>query len=146
MRRAEIIFPSALIVIIAALLASGWALGYSWAVLGFPFATGVAICVLCLVIIVTTLAGRPTATGAAPAADATPIDASSVAWIAALGAAVYALGFVVGPAAYLLAYLRASGYSWPLTLSVSAASVAVTWGVFINALQILLPVEPLWWW
>lgn len=145
MSRAEIIFPFVLIVFVVAILTSGWMLDYSWTVIGFPFATGVVVCLLCVTIGAMAFTGRSLSVAGAPAAEVQPITIASVAWIFALGAAVYALGFVFGPAVYLLAYLRANDFSWRLSLSVAVGSLAVTWGLFIKALHVLLPIQPLWW-
>jgi hypothetical protein len=62
----------------------------------------------------------------------------------ALALFLFGLGFVAGPAAYLLICLRANGFSWGLSASVAVASLAVTWGLFIKTMGILLPVAPLW--
>jgi hypothetical protein len=73
------------------------------------------------------------------------LTAASLAWVFALVVFVAAFGFVFGPAAYLLAYLRAHGFSWALSLTIAAGSIIVTWGLFIKFLQVLLPIEPFWW-
>jgi hypothetical protein len=69
---------------------------------------------------------------------------SSVVWIFALAPFLYGLGFVLGPACYLLIYLRAKRFSWQFCFAVAAASVVITWGFFIKTIGILLPVVPLW--
>jgi hypothetical protein len=92
----------------------------------------------------TILAGRgaPLAEIDEPQEPVTPL---SLAWIFAPVLFLYTLGFVFGSAAYLLAYLRANGSSWRLSVAVSAASLLLTWGLFIKVLRVLLPIEPLWW-
>jgi hypothetical protein len=144
MTRAEILFPSLLFVVVAAFLIAGLTvLDYSWAVIAFPLGAGVIMCALCAVEVARTLAGhRP-----APLPEQEelePLTWGSVAWVFALGGFVYGLGFVFGPAAYLLVYLRSNGSSWRLSIGVAAASLLITWGLFIKLLRVLLPIEPMW--
>jgi hypothetical protein len=73
-----------------------------------------------------------------------PLSLASVGWIFALIVFLYVFGFVVGPALYLLAFLRVNGFSWLTAATIALASAAVTWGFFIKAIGILLPVAPLW--
>jgi hypothetical protein len=144
MMRAEIVFPAVLFVIVGALLAMGFFVyKYSWTVIGFPLGAGLFVCVLCLVDIAMTRAGhqpRP-----AMDAPAEPLSMACVLWIFALGAFILALGFVYGPAAYLLVYLRATGSSWRLSMAVGLGSLLMTWGLFIKLLRVPIPLEPLWW-
>lgn len=143
MKTAEVVFPSLLFALTVALLLGGWMVGYSWSVIIFPMAVGVLLCGLCALHIVAVLAGRSPpivldeATG--------PLTVRSVAWVFALAPFIAGLGFIAGPALYLFVYLRANGSSWRLSAIMSALSVVVTWGVFIKGLQVLLPIEPLWW-
>jgi hypothetical protein len=145
MNRAEVVFPALIFATAALLLLTGYfVLHYSWAVLAFPVLSGVTLCALCLLDIGMTLmprAGRPSATRA----RAEPISITGLAWALSLLLFVYALGFVFGPAAYLLIYLLTHGSSWRFSVVVAAASLLVTWGLFIKVLHILLPMYPLWW-
>lgn len=143
MNRAEVIFPSLLFLVTVALLAGGWIIGYSWTVIGFPLGVGVFLCGLCALQIAAVLAGRsPVVVEGEPLE---PVTTWSVAWVFALALFIAGLGFVAGPAIYLLAYLRANGSSWRLSSSIAAISLLVTWGLFIKGLQVPLPIEPLWW-
>jgi hypothetical protein len=143
-RTAEIAFPAGLAALAAALIAGGFLIAdYSWRVIGFPLLAGGVMAALCLVQIAAV--GRRRLDEPAAEEGLEPITAASVAWVFALAVFVFALGFVAGPAAYLLAYLRANGSSWRLSLIISALSIAVTWGFFIKLMRVLLPVEPLWW-
>jgi hypothetical protein len=151
MSRGEAIFPAVLAAGVAALVAGGIFLaGYSWKVIAFPFGAAVIVCSLCLVQIAAALAGakaRPAAAEAsAPSADAAPepLTPASLIWVFILALFLYGLGFVFGPAAYLLLYLRANGSSWLTSVAISAGSLIVTWGLFIKALRVLLPIQPLW--
>jgi hypothetical protein len=144
MTRAEILFPSLLFVVVAAFLIAGLTvLDYSWAVIAFPLGAGVIMCALCVVEVARTLAGH-SAPPLPEQEELEPLTWGSVAWVFALGGFVYGLGFVFGPAAYLLVYLRANGSSWRLSIGIAAASLLVTWGLFIKLLRVLLPIEPLW--
>ena len=145
MTRAELIFPSLIFAAVGSLLLVGFfVLHHSWAVIGFPFLAGVTVCILCILDIAMTLSGRrvqPSALGAPQES----LSVASLAWAFALGAFVYGLGFVFGPAAYLFIYLRAHGSSWLFSSAVAGVSLLITWGLFIKLLRILLPFEPLWW-
>jgi len=147
MRRTELVFPSFILVVIAALLAYG-ASHYTWTALAFPLGAGLILCGLCAGEVAKVLMahhGQPV-----PEIDATgdeevaPLSAATIGWIFALPVFLYGLGFVAGPACYLLACLRANHFSWLISLGIAAASVLVTWGLFIRIVGILLPVVPLW--
>jgi hypothetical protein len=133
--------PAFLLVAVAGLLGAGYLLlDYSPAVLAFPAGIGGVLCALCALEIARALGSR----AAPPAAALEPLSPAALAWMFALAAFILALGFVLGPAAYLLACLRANGGSWRLAAGVAAASVALTWGLFIEVFGILLPVAPPW--
>lgn len=148
MRRAELVFPFLILVVIAALLAYG-AANYTWTALAFPLGAGLILCGMCIGELASVLRAR----GRQPVAEIdaievaegpAPLAFASVAWIFALAIFLYGLGFVAGPACYLLIYLRASRFSWPVSAGIAAASVVVTWGFFIKIIGILLPIAPLW--
>ena len=141
----EAILPALLMAITAALLIGGFAAGYSWTAITFPLAAGGAVCVLCVVELIAIRERRSATAPAMPAdGEAEPLSPSSFAWMFALAFFLFGLGFVAGPAAYLLVCLRANGFSWGLSAGIAVASLAVTWGLFIKAMGILLPVAPLW--
>jgi hypothetical protein len=142
---AAAVFPSIILAIVAAFVASGFLVyDYSWSVMAFPFGAGVATCALCALEIIRCLAGRAPLAEQASAAALEPLSLQSLAWMFSLALFLYGLGFVAGPALYLLVCLRANGQTWGLSLGMAAASVAVTWGVFVKALGVLLPLWPLW--
>ena len=153
MTRAELIFPIIIFVLVAGFAGGGYFIGeYAWGVIAFPLGAAVFTCALCAIEIVRVLAARRASAPAGPAAPPAdgddsplPMSASGFAWMFVLPVFLYALGFVAGPAVYLLACLRANGYSWALAAGIAAASVAVTWGLFIHVMSVLLPVMPLWW-
>jgi hypothetical protein len=143
MSRAEMIFPAAIFVFVAVMVAAGhFVFQFTWTAFVFPLGTGLAVCALCAVELIRLRGGAETT---APAGDAPPpLSIPGLAWMAALAVFLFGLGFVAGPAAYLLACLRANGFSWGLAAGVAAASVAVTWGLFIKVMHVLLPITPLW--
>jgi hypothetical protein len=151
MSRGEAIFPAVLAAGVAALVAGGiFFAGYSWKVIAFPFGAAVIVCGLCLLQIATALAGAktqpaaPEAAGLPSDAPTEPLTPASLVWVFVLALFLYGLGFVFGPAAYLLLYLRANGSSWLVSAAIAAGSLLVTWGLFIKALRVLLPLQPLW--
>jgi hypothetical protein len=147
MNRVEIAFPAVLSLLAGGLIAGGVLLaGYSWQVVAFPLGAAAIVCGLSVVLIATRLARGASET--VPPADEqsapAPLTWSSIAWIFLLGIFLYGLGFVFGPAAYLLVYLRRNGSRWLTSLAISAGSLLVTWGLFIKLLRVLLPIQPLW--
>jgi hypothetical protein len=148
MSRGEAIFPAVLAILVAGLVAGGIFLaGYSWKVIAFPFGAAAIVCGLCLVQIATALSGAGTAAAApspAPDVPVEPLTTASLLWVFVLVLFLAGLGFVFGPAAYLLLYLRANGSSWLVSAAIAAGSLLVTWGLFIKVLRILLPLQPLW--
>ena len=143
MMRGEVIFPALIFATVAAFTAGGDVIGeYSWNVFAFPLGAAIFVCVMCVIEIANALRRPATvpADGDAPA----PQSLAAVAWVVALAAFLYGLGFVWGPAAYLLACLRFNGFSWGLAVGVAASSVLLTFGLFIKVMGILLPIAPLW--
>lgn len=147
MRRAELVFPSLILAVIAALLAYA-TVSYTWTALAFPLGAGLILCGMCIGEVATVMRAcdrqLPPEIDAIDEAAPAPLSLTSVAWIFALGFFLYGLGFVAGPACYLLVCLRASRFSWPASTGIAAASVVVTWGFFIKIIGILLPIAPLW--
>jgi hypothetical protein len=141
MSRAKAIFPFAILTVVAALIAIGYfVIQYSFITFIFPLMVGIVVCLLCLMELAR-LRANPVVTSADPPA---PLSLSSLAWMFALIVFLYGLGFVFGAAAYLLACLRANGFSWRLAGGVAAASLLVAWGLFIKIMGIQLPIVPLW--
>ena len=142
MNRAAIVFPALILLVVAALSAYAL-LFYTWTALVFPVGIGGIVCAMCIGELAAALAGK----APLPTADDERMGAPSlrsVGWIFALAPFLYGLGFVLGPACYLLACLRGNGYSWRVSGAIAASSAAIVWGVFIKTIGILLPVAPLW--
>ena len=141
----EAILPALLLAATAALLVGGFVADYSWTAIAFPLAAGTAVCVLCVIELIA-IRERRSAMVPAIVADeeSTPLSPASMAWMFALALFLFGLGFVAGPATYLLVCLRANGFSWQLSAGVAIASLAITWGLFIKTMGILLPIIPFW--
>jgi len=142
MTRPAIVFP-AIILLAAGGLTIYAAATFTWTALQFPLGAGILLCAFCAGELAATLSGRRAET-ALDAERAEPLSWMSLVWIFALGGFLFGLGFVAGPAFYLLIYLRANRFSWVFAATIAVASVAVTWGLFIKIIGILLPVAPLW--
>jgi hypothetical protein len=144
MNHAELAFPAVILLAVSALLTAGFlVLDYSWTVITFPFVTGIVLGVLCLLQLATTVR-KPLPTPAADERPDEPLIASSIAWILALAVLLYGVGFIFGPAIFLLAYSKAQGSSWKFSSALSASSLIVTWVLFVKLLGVLLPAGPLW--
>jgi hypothetical protein len=145
MKRGELLFPAIIFLVTGVLLLLG-AFYYEYAriVFMFPLAAGLALCALCLNEIVAVVRGR---TRTSPQIDDEPdvsMSWTALGWMLSLLIFLYGFGFVFGIAAYLLFCLRGNGFSWQLSVGAAAASLLLTWGVFIKILGVLLPVQPLW--
>jgi hypothetical protein len=146
MSRAEIVFPTLILAFAVTFLALGnFVYAYSWTSFAFPVAVGIVLCALCAAEIVSLVAGHRRTTPRPSQGEPVPLSVPSLGWMFALALFLYGLGFVLGPAAYLLVCLHANGFSWNASLGVAAGSLLVTWGLFIKVMGILLPIWPLWW-
>jgi hypothetical protein len=148
MSRAEFVFPALIFAAVAVLLVLGNSVfAYTWTAFVFPLGAGMVLCALCAAEMAAAMRAReraePAPRAAATANAAVPFSLASFAWMFALAVFLYGFGFVAGPALYLLVCLRANGVSWGLAAGVALASLAVTWGLFIKIMGILLPVYPL---
>jgi hypothetical protein len=59
--------------------------------------------------------------------------------VAAILPAVWILGFVLGPALFLLAFLRWHGTGWGVAAAMAAGTALFVHGVFVQLLQLQLP-------
>jgi Tripartite tricarboxylate transporter TctB family len=136
-------FPALALAFTLVMLAVGYFhYHYSWTAFAFPLAAGVALCLLCAFEIATLLRRRG---GSAPGPDAPPpVSLAGMAWLFALAGFLYAFGFIVGAALYLLVCLRGNGFAWRLSLGTAVASLLIGWGLFVKLLGVQLPVTPLW--
>jgi len=145
MKRAEFLFPAAIFVATAVLLLLG-AFYYHYAriVFMFPLATGVALCALCINVMVGAFQGRALTEPQIEDEPELPMSWVGLAWLLVLLLFLYGLGFVYGSAVYLLVCLLGNGFSWKIAVGSAVVALLVTWGLFIHVLGVLLPIEPLW--
>lgn len=142
MNRAAVVFPALILLTVGGLTLYA-AFTFTWTALQFPLGAGLLLCALCVGELATTFSGRQVE-ATLDAERAGPLPWPSLIWIFALAGFLFGLGFVAGPACYLLIFLRANRFSWGFAASIALASVAVTWGFFIKIIGILLPIAPLW--
>ncbi len=147
MNRAVLIFPALILASVLVLLGIGhFVYAYPRNAFIFPLVVGFVVVALCAAEIAGTLtAQRLRLATVAEEKSTTQLSFSALGWTLALAVFLFGLGFVFGAAAYLLVCLRANGASWRVAVAASAASLLFTWGLFINIMNILLPIEPLWW-
>jgi hypothetical protein len=149
MRSAETAFLLAL----AAFLTGFCALGlfyydYSVALMRFPLlaAGGTLVVVIVQVVALrrgTAPAHRSATSVDAPAQGERPVRKALL--LLSILPLVFLLGFPAGLAAFLLGVLRCAGESWRLSLAVAAASLGISYGVFVKAMGVPLPLLPYWW-
>ena len=143
MKRGEAVFPALILAFTAAMLALGYFhYQYSWTAFAFPLAAGLVVSLLCAFEIAAIL--RRPGTRAPRAADTPSLSLAGLAWLFALAAFLYALGFVFGAALYLLVCLRGNHFSWRLSVGTAVVSLFVNWGLFVKVLGVQLPIRPLW--
>lgn len=135
--RGEIAFPLGLLAfVVAILIVGGLGLRHAALVIGFPLGVGIVTGALCVAVVVKTNR-RPAAPERYPS-----IAWSEAAGIVAVLPLMLLLGYPVGLAVYLAAYLRWRGEGWSLTLGCALGSLAVSYGVFVKILEVPLPLGP----
>lgn len=151
MRSAEIAFLLLLAGFLVAICATGhFHYGYSATLMLFPLlAAGTTLFIVAIQLVA--LARSPDTAGEAMADRAqAPRAAGAGAWarLAALFAVVPCLllaGYPAGLALYLLVVLRRAGEGWVVSGGLAAASLLVSYGLFVRLLGVPLPLAP-WWW
>lgn len=142
MTRARAIFPALVLAFVAAMLALGYFhYHYSWTSFGFPLGAGLVVIALCAGEAFAALRNPQSsqATGETPA-----LPMRSLLWLFALAPFLWAFGFVLGAALYLLVSLRGHAFSWRASIITALASLLVSWGLVIATLGVQLPIKPLW--
>lgn len=155
--RTELCFVLAIGVFLVALAALGLLYyDYSATLIRFPLlAAGITFAVLIAHLLLmhrrsAALAEQPPE--AAPSALARALGASQrgrtlirLLCVSSVVPLVFLLGYPLGLAAYLLTALKYFGESWPLSVAIAGASLAVSYGLFIQTLGVSLPIFPAWW-
>jgi len=143
MTRAQTIFPALILAFTASMLALGYFhYHYSWTSFAFPLGAGVVIIALCASEILGTL--RHPVADAERLANMPALPLRSILWLFALAPFLWAFGFVVGAALYLLISLRGHAFSWRASIITALLSLLVSWGLVIKVLGVQLPIRPLW--
>ena len=152
MRAVEVTF----LLVLAALLTGICLIGafhydYSAGLMLFPLlAAGVTLAIIAVQLGILLAEARR-----GPAADlpehrrAAPVAAGAVLpdllWLVSVVPFIVLLGYPAGLALYLVCTLRRAGEGWPLAIGVAAASLLVSYCVFVRLLGVLLPLFPFWW-
>jgi hypothetical protein len=154
MRHAELAFLCLLAVFVIGFLTLGlFHYGYSFALLRFPLLAGGAVGVLVAAQIFVLRRSEPAETAEAVGPGLTerftgPARAATllrICWLFSIVPLVFLCGYPWGLAIYLLCFLRSTRASWTLALAMAAASLLLSFGLFIEVLGVSLPVTPLWW-
>jgi hypothetical protein len=129
----SIIFPLVLLSILMTMIIIS--LGYQYTAKLFPLLVMLPVtALLAAQIFISIRAGKKQK--AAPEGDKRADQASlgdylkSQVWVVALLLAIYLLGFVAGPALFLLIYLKTHGVKWLTTTICVSAIIAIVYGAF----------------
>ncbi len=142
MTRAQTIFPALILAFTASMLALGYFhYHYSWTSFAFPLGAGAVVIALCAAEMLVPFR-NPEASQAD--ADVPALSLRSLLWLFALAPFLWAFGFVVGAALYLLVSLRGHAFSWRASVITALVSLLVSWGLVIKVLGVQLPIKPLW--
>jgi hypothetical protein len=130
--------------------------GYPWPLMRFPvLAAGFT---LVLVAVQLSSLRRPSHPAAAageshPASSAGEMIGGSerrrilptTLWLFSVVPAIVLFGYPGGLAIYLACFLTYSGERWTLALGLAAASLPLSYALFVEALGVALPLLPFWW-
>jgi hypothetical protein len=150
MKTLRIAVPLVLATAMAVLLLLGrYRLDYDMLILGFPLALGGFAIVMAAIAIVVEWrapAGGPEKKGMFDEAEELldkPQAWAQFAWLAGGIALCLGLGFAIGPALLVAAYLRAYRQSWLFSAMAGVLTGGTVWLIFGWALQTPLPMLPL---
>ncbi len=127
---------------------------YSVGLMRFPLLAAGFTLVVLVVHLVLMCSGRamPLDGGSAPSALVTALRSprrrqtlSRLLSIFSIVPIVFALGYPLGLAVYLLGVLRHFGEGWMISSAVAGMSLLVSYGLFVRTLGVSLPVMPAWW-
>ncbi|MGH8700352.1 MAG: tripartite tricarboxylate transporter permease, partial [Burkholderiales bacterium] len=148
-----VLFTLAIVVVLAAALWQSRGFGFRAGL--FPWAIGIPLLALAVLLLVLQLAGkeqRPAITlaGSSPAIPP-DVEASRTAailgWIAGYLGAIWLLGFTLGGTLVTFLALKAgSRERWPITLAITAGTVAFVYFVFERGLRVPFPPGQLFVW
>ena len=150
MRTADRLFALLIAAFVAFFLAAGILYyHYETTVIRFPLMVGVLVIALALI----QLVRGPRADGAVePKEEAETLETpraidtrelfGGALWLLAILPAVWLLGYPAGITLYLLAYLKAHGEGWVLSIVVALVGLAVVWLLFVQLFAVRLPLLP----
>lgn len=139
MKRGQIIFPLTIAGFVSLLLAAAaMQPSGSWRNLGFPLGVALPLLLACL------LQASRSRHSETNGQDTTAVPSSStMAWLLAAPASIAALGFLAGPALFLICYLRWHAMRWSATLGSAVGIALLHWGL-VQGLRVPLPLGPPW--
>lgn len=135
MRRpaAGTVFAAALLVL--AVTFGALTMGFDRAARGLPAALSGMLCALLTVQLVREVARSGEAPGRASPAES--CDGCAIRWIMLLGGMMLVAGIWLGPAAFVVAYLRRQGAEgWPVAISGGAAAACFIWLITTQVLGV----------
>lgn len=123
-------------------LLSGWLFyDYGWVVMRFPLLVGALTIGAALPLLLRRRGGpvEPAPPSGRDRDGRIAAEFSHYLAVASILPAVWILGFVLGPALFLLAFLRWHGTGWGLAAAMAAGTALFVHGVFVKLLQLQLP-------
>ena len=150
MKRFELIFPVVVFAFLGVLLLLGaFVFDYGPVVMRFPYIVGGFTMVMSIVVFVIERRAGAAPEPSEPTTETpdqerhTPRQLLVAGlWLIGILPVVYLCGYLVGIPLYLLAYLRAHGEGWLLSLAISLAMLALIYFVFLKILLVPLPLMP----
>jgi hypothetical protein len=147
-KQLEILFPALIIVFAGFVVGAGaFYYHYDMQVMRFPYLVGGVLLALAAVRLVQAIQGKrlpgEPEEPEAPTTESLGEFTRTALWLVGILPAVWLLGYLAGIPIYLLAYFRAHGESWLMSISLSLAALAVTYFVFIVFLRVHLPIMPI---
>lgn len=148
MKQLEILFP-ALIIVFAGFVVGAGAFYYQYdmQVMQFPYLVGGVLIALATLRLVQAIRGKrlpgEPAEPEEPTTESLAEFTRTALWLVGILPAAWLLGYLAGIPLYLLAYFRAHGESWMVSVALSLAALAVTYFVFIVFLRVHLPIMPI---
>lgn len=134
-------------IFIAVFLAAGeFVYDYSFPVHRFPIIIGLATIALAAFAVIRTLARPAPKDDDGENAPAWPRGTTgALLWLASALPMVIFLGYLVGPALFLLLYLRLHGEKWLTAILFAAGCAAFIYLGFHELLAVRVPLYPFWW-
>jgi putative tricarboxylic transport membrane protein len=147
-----IAFTALIAIVLAAALWQSKGFGFRAGL--FPWAVGIPMLALAIVLLVLQLAGReraPAAGWTPPGPDIAPREVASrtaviLGWIVGYLAAIWLLGFAIGGTLCTFLALIGSRERWPVALAETAVVGALVYFVFVRALHVPFPPGQLFAW